>query len=452
MRRFVVALVLPVCVLATGCAAMTNPVADGVRVKHLPQGLLARPKSDEQTIPLTLLRQPPVPVYRLGAGDVLGVYAEGVLGDKNQPPPLHVSMIPQIPQQRRLPPAVGYPFPVQPDGTVALPQLPPVPVQGLTLPEAREAVRKAYLDKGILREESNVFVTLLSPRLYQVVVMRQEATGFSTLSDGQQPINKRNTGAVVELAAGENDVLHALAQTGGLPGLDAYNEILIQRDAFRDGQGFDALQHWQGRPGGNPAKLTGVAGEVVRIPLRLPTGAPLPVRPEDVVLHTGDVVFLEARDCEVFYTGGLMPPGMHVLPRDRDLDVVEALAWVRGPLINGAFGGSNLAGNLVQPGLGAPSPSLLAVVRRTPGGGQVVIRVDLRRALHDARERLLVRPGDVLILQETPGEALTRYVTQTFLNFDILWSVFRTSRAVGVFDVSSPDRLPSRLGFVNVPQ
>jgi hypothetical protein len=146
-----------------------------------------------------------------------------------------------------------------------------------------------------------------------------------------------------------------------------------------------------------------------------------------------------------------MPPGMHVLPRDRDLDVVEAVALVRGPLINGAFGGSNLAGNLIQPGIGGPSPSLLAVVRRTPGGGQVVIRVDLRRALREPQERLIVRPGDVLILQESPGESFARYFTQTFLNFDILWSVFRTSRATGIVDVTAPDRLPSRLGCVNFP-
>ncbi len=33
----------------------------------------------------------------------------------------------------------------------------------------------------------------------------------------------------------ENDGLHALAQTGGLPRLDAVNEVVIQRSYFQDG-------------------------------------------------------------------------------------------------------------------------------------------------------------------------------------------------------------------------
>src|SRR5207244_9786311 len=110
-------------------------------------------------------------------------------------------------------------------------------------------------------------------------------------------------------------------------------------------------------------------GPVVRIPLRQPLGAPLHVAPEDVILQTGDVVFLEARDEEVFYTGGLLPPGVFVLPRDHDVDVIEAVSRVRGPLFNGGFGGSSLAGNLIAPGIGGPSPSLLRLPRRTPRGG-----------------------------------------------------------------------------------
>ncbi len=64
--------------------------------------------------------------------------------------------------------------------------------------------------------------------------------------------------------------------------------------------------------------------------------------------------------------------------------------------------------------MGNPSPSLLTVLRRTPGGGQVPIRVDLNTAVRDSRERIPVRPGDVLILQETPEEAIVRYFTQVF--------------------------------------
>jgi hypothetical protein len=175
-------------------------------------------------------------------------------------------------------------------------------------------------------------------------------------------------------------------------------------------------------------------------------------RPEDVVLNSGDVVFLEARDQDVFYTGGLLPATEQVLPRDRDLDVCQAVSLVRGPVLNGAYGVNNLAGTLIQPGIGGPSPSLLTVLRKTPGGGQVAIRVDLGRALQDPRERIIVRPGDMLYLQEKPSEAFTRWGTQTLANVNILWRVIRSDSALGFIDISAPDRLLNgRLGTQVVP-
>ena len=178
-----------------------------------------------------------------------------------------------------------------------------------------------------------------------------------------------------------------------------------------------------------------VATRVIRIPLRWPPGAPLPFQPEDVVLDEGDVVFLETRNTEFFYTGGILPSNEIPLPRDRDLDVVEAVAQVTGSLLNGAVGGNNLSGTLIRDGLGKPSPSALSVVRRTPDGGQVSIHVDLNRAMRDPRERILVRPGDLLILQETPGEAFLRYASE-MTDFLFIWS--RNNRDTVDFGVNLP--------------
>ena len=66
------------------------------------------------------------------------------------------------------------------------------------------------------------------------------------------------------------------------------------------------------------------------------------------------------------------------------------------------------------------------------------------------QERIVIRPGDMLVLQEKPGEALGRYMSQTFLNFNMFWSVFQTSTSAGVLDIAAPDRLPGRLSpFAN---
>jgi penicillin-binding protein 2 len=118
-------------------------------------------------------------------------------------------------------------------------------------------------------------------------------------------------------------------------------------------------------------------------------------------------------------------------------NVVEAIAQIKGPMVNGGFGGNNISGLLVQRALGHPSPSRLTVIRKTPGGGQVPIQVDLNRALRDPRERIIVRPSDVLVLQESPDEAIARYFSQT-LNFQFVSRIFETSTTSADVLLSAP--------------
>lgn len=426
---------LVLCGVLCGCAAITNPVADGLPVKLLPPELLKRPVEEAQTIPLTLLRQEPPEVYKLGPGDVLGVWIEGILGERKQAPPVHFD------QQGTQPPALGFPIVIREDGTAPLPLIAPVPLQGLTLEEAERAIRKAYtIPKEILKPgEESILVTLIRPRQYHVLVIRQDSGGLTIGTEGVIGSTKRGTGHLVALPAYENDVLSALARTGGLPGLDAVNEVVIERGRFRGEQGGQALLQGLafGPSGCRPPPLAGRGGQFIRIPLRLPPGEPLPFKPEDVILRTGDIVFIEARETELFYTAGLLPPGEHVLPRDHDLDVVQAIAQVRGPLVNGGIAVNNLAGNILIPGIGFPSPSLLTVVRRTPDGGQIAIKIDLNRALRDPKERLLLQPRDVLILQETPGEATVRYITEV-LRFNFLGTFIRQRDLIGTGTLNIP--------------
>src|SRR2546421_8533132 len=74
---------------AAGCAALTNPTAhESIPVHRLPPEVFGKPREEEKTIPLTLLRQQPPESYLIDAGDLLGVFIEGVLGERNQTPPL----------------------------------------------------------------------------------------------------------------------------------------------------------------------------------------------------------------------------------------------------------------------------------------------------------------------------------------------------------------------------
>jgi protein involved in polysaccharide export with SLBB domain len=427
-----------------GCTAVSNPIADGIPVRLLSPDILGPCKTNYQTLPLNALRQPQPDAYLLDTGDVLGIFIDGFLGEKTLPVPVQVAPLIQIPGQNRLAPSAGWPIAVESDGNIGLPGVPKLFVRGMSVGAARDAIRDLYIRTDLIRKENErIIVTLMQPRQYQVLVFRQEAQAFLAGQDGPIPISKRNTGQVVDLPAYQNDVLNALARSGGLPELDAYNEIIVCRDA--NGHKPKLVEQKQ-MPDGkvivDPASVCPWAGDTIRIPMRTPDCAPLPFGPEDVVLHNGDVVFLEARDEEVFYTAGLLPPGKHMLPRDQDLDVIDAICMIRGPLYNGAFGGSNLSGTLIPSGLGVPSPSLLVVLRRVPGRGQIPIVVDLRDALRYPQERLVIRPGDVLFLQEKPSEAVVRFITQAFFNFDFYFNVFRSKNGAGIINMAAPDRLP----------
>ncbi len=303
----------------------------------------------------------------------------------------------------------------------------------LKIEEAEEKVVAAYREKDILRvEDKRILVTLLRPRHIRVLVLREDSrqaqlslqssslrglgTTQTTLGGGRQA-----QGQILELPAYENDVLNALAKTGGLPGLESTQEVIIQR-GYWDTQGDptgDSRDSRLNPLATNADSQTGsTEKQVVRIPLRTRPGETLEFGPQDIILNNGDILVVRGRDPEFFYTGGILPSREHALPNDYDLTVVEALLKSNGALNNGGINSGNFNGALIGAGVGSPSPTLLTVLRKTPQGGQVAIRVDLNEALRDPRENILVQAEDVLILQETPNEAASRYVSQVFrLNF-----------------------------------
>ncbi|MFO1006197.1 MAG: polysaccharide biosynthesis/export family protein [Planctomycetaceae bacterium] len=394
--------------MLSGCAALTNPVAQGIPVRMVPEELLTPPHDQEVTIPLGWLRRPPTPEYRLAAGDVLGIYIDGVLGDRDHLPPV------TIPEASGLPPAVGVPITVRDDGALPLPLVHSIDVDGMTVSEAEDAIVDAFaVKRKIVRAETErVLVSLIRPRHERILVIRQDDPDESLLADNTMgrigafrglssmtttsTTQHQGTGTVIDLPAYENDLLTALTKTGGLPGAGALNEVVIQRAE-------EQVTDEDGRVVRRP-------GKTIRIPIRVNPGEPPPFQPEDIILKTGDIVFVEARLAEVYYTAGLLPAREMPLPRDIDITAIEAIVRAGGPIVNGGLHSNNISGQIVAKGIGHPSPSLLSVLRRSSDGRQVNIQVDLNRALQDPRENILIQPGDVLILQETPGEAFSRFV------------------------------------------
>lgn len=423
LNRLIVTLFLFAGMSLSGCTAILSPI-ETIPANRVPEAFLAEPQANKVPIDVSRLRIDNPEFYILDAEDVLGVFIDGVLGQLDSPPPV------QLPQPTSdLPPAIGFPVPIREDGTVTLPFVDSIPVRGLTIQQAEELIKRAYFGgpEPLLRSQARVIVTLLRERTYRVFVVRsdlqqigaQGRTGRTGLGVSSRA-DESSRGFVLQLPAYQNDVLNALALTGGFPGVNAQSDIRVLRGdrvsvANRDAQIREFYR--TNKPDDFPY---GVVPNVpddsntLNIPLRLRPGQVPNFRKEDIELRDGDIVYVDNRETEVYYTGGLLGGGEFLLPRDYDLDVLGAVS-----LSGTTLGiGQQRGGTLGAAGGGVP-PSNLIVLRRIPGDRQIAIRVDLTDAINDPASRILVKPGDTMILRFKPQEEIVNFALQTFFTFGI---------------------------------
>lgn len=628
-----------------GCAAY-RPLK-GVPIEKVDHDFAMPHRNGMHTVDLSLLHQVPPAEHRVDAGDVLGIYIEGILGSPQQPLPVYQ------PQNPDLAPSTGYPVQVRGDGTISLPNVGPLPVRGLTIPQVEQVIHQAYTEKVKFFKPgvNGILVSLQKPRTYRVLVIRQEtgndAANQLRMQTGAFRPDKLGNGRVVSLPAYRNDVLNALAETGGLPGQDAENVIYVIRggqthwpagpvvptlpgpvlpgppvpgpelipqgpqpvtepvslrpvpsrycdirqvsvteedldvESVRRGRaaalppasnGLLGYTAWRG--GNAPAtadhrlsealaaaereltlpatsldeasavrsrstlmrdnpptgesrrplaeRLNDTAGrgesrntvaptpaeppptpmamaapvtavppvqpapvpmsqpvappapvvpatpvippaypplapapmptapqplsapvplaplptplpvtvpwgeafavhdpllgpQVIRIPLRVCEGEVPLIRPEDVILYDGDIVFIESRRDEFFYTGGLLGGAQYLLPRDYDLDILGAIAIAESQTpgvsqATKALGGVSALNQDITVGA-----SKVILFRKMPGGCELPIKIDLYRAMRHPDERVIIQPGDRIVLQYTYTEAVFAFFERQLL-------------------------------------
>lgn len=418
-----------ICLLQAGCITGAH---HSIAARDLPIEFQPSSRTALKPVNFSLLRQEPPAEYLLGEGDVIGVYVPTVLPATPAGASAIVPLIPAAGLMARdvYPPTgfanvpnTGVPLTLGKDGVLMLPRIEPINLVNSTLTEAAMTVRDAYHKSGILAEGQAVTITLIKPRVHRIIVLREDSgvQQPTLIQKGQVPYTRSGRGDVVDLPAFENDVLHALAATGGLPGIETYNHVWVLKSEFISKAERERLsqQEFAGDQDAAAAfRALDVSHRAIRIPLRADPCETLPFAPADILLHSGDVIYLEPRDKEVFYTGGLLPGGEVPLPRDRDIDILEAIA-----IANGSLGGpGGVSSAVFRAGAGPGNvipPTRAVIIRKLPGGGQVLIRVDLNDARHDPRERVVIQPGDFVMMHYKPHE-IAGNVVLNFFNFSYI--------------------------------
>lgn len=429
VKRLMAILPLAVVAMSSGCTALISPIQT-IPASRVPPELLAVPTANDRVIEFPRLRQVEPEEYILDTDDVLGIFVEGLFaGDDPSAPTQPPVTFPEPGSD--LAPAIGLPYPVREDGTVTLPYLGAVSVRGLTLEQAEDLIGRMYAEKELFTGSAPI-VTLMKKRTYKVFVIRQDNQfGQQNAAAAQltrQAVSARSDyssrGFILQLPAYRNDLLNALTETGGMPGVNAKSEVKI----LRGGQSNFKEREQQLREFYQQYGTSNIGGmlpdlpedeNVLSIPLRLKPGEFPKFTEDDIIMRDGDVVLVETRDSEVYYTGGLLNPGEFLLPRDKDTDVLNAVALAGTSVgaISNRSGGGFAAG--LGGGIGSVPPTQLIVLRPLPGNRQIAIEVDLTRAVNDPRERLLVKAGDTLILRHKPREELLNFSLGTFFTFGI---------------------------------
>lgn len=376
---------------STGCNSILFKIK-GMPARELSNELIPMTRNHRAPIDFRFLGQEPPQVYRVDSGDVLGIAVDGIF--PFSPPTAPPSALPvNFPDRdSSMPPSTGFPVVVQQDGTIQLPGIDPFSVRQMTVEEVRRTIADFYRKSGVIRE-AKIFpiVSLIKARTYNVSVIRQD------LGMGSQSI---------QLDAYRNDVLHALLKTGGLPGEKAKDHVTILRyDQVVPTTSPGALLH------SDVVKTTSWDTPQV-IPLTFPMGTNIYFPLAGSILNEGDILYIENRETEVFYSAGELPAGQHLLPRDYDIDIFDAMS-IAGYSYGSAGGGGNLGG------MTGVAPTQLFIFRKAPDGNQVTIKIDLDKALCDPRERLVVKAGDKLLLRYSTKEEIAKFGMFSFFTFGL---------------------------------
>jgi polysaccharide biosynthesis/export protein len=316
----------------------------GGRLYHatnLPVEFLAPQTDNAQTVDLSRLATFSVSSELIDRGDVLEVTIETGYGvERGNTTPVRVAD----------------------DGTAHVPLVGKVPVAGLELEAAEQAISSVAVQRGVFRSPS---VT--------VVMKRQRSNKVTVLGAVESP-------GVYELPRASSYLLAAIVEAEGLS-KDAGTDVEIRRPArtIIMAAAEPAPSNFGG-PAPQPQTTTRPATST-----RINLVEAAEQGNGGLYLEDGDVVMVEKRDPQPIHVIGLVnKAGQFELPTNQDLHLLDVVA---------------LAG-----GTSSQVADKIHVIRRVPGQPEpVVIEVSLGEAKRQGKGNLRMAPGDVVSVEQTPA-------------------------------------------------
>ncbi len=331
------ALLLAACLpwLAGGCAARA------LRPTELPPECIARPAANRSMANLSRLVNYAAKNDVIDPGDILDVT---VVNDFENP------------EDRTAPVRVGD------DGVADIPLVGRIPLAGLELIDAEQAIAATAVARGIF-QNPNVTLDFRKKRSNRVTVVG------AVLEPG-----------TYELPRTSSSLLAALVAAGGL-NEEAGSDVEVRR-ALPPG----------GEEGAKP-RVAGVEGQLTSF--EQSTARPFKTIKINLVsaseegnvaydLNDGDVVMVPPQPTRTVHVFGLVNnPGQHQMPRDTDLYLLDAVA--------------------MSGGVSSIMADQVLILRRVPGQeGMVRISSSVRRAKDEPAYNIRLAPGDLVSLEETP--------------------------------------------------
>lgn len=328
--------------LSAGCAARNH-----YHASKLPPDLLAQPQNNPQMVDLSRLASLPPSSTQIDVGDELKVTIAAGLTPAD---------------------IVAFPTRVAESGMASIPGLGEVRLVGYEPPEAESVIRAAGIQKGIYNNP-HVVVSIERQRQNRVLVMG------AVLKQG-----------AVYLPRGSSDLVSALSAAGGLAE-DAGVNVEIRYPTpdgsyappapIAEGPGLEAIP--AGHTVASPVRMQSIHVDLVSAQMEAGDGYRLP---------DGSVVMVEKRDpMPVQVLGLVRRPGRYTYPLGQDLRVLDALALASG--------------------ISSPVADKVFVIRpMAHSADPAVIQLSLAEAKRKGHSNLLLAPGDVVSVEQTPATML----------------------------------------------